>query len=396
MILEIEKRKLARNLEQSKKALADAMWRKKKEKAVANQEAGLTLATSAISEQPIYQADEASVSESMSLHHTTYNKLANTSTVDYSEMDPKVKNFSYFMKEKLIYEGEEFDKYSKSFFNTLYTSHDQSRVGQDELVLKFLDKRENTMKYSGFEAKNKPRPRLDDPDTETRSMNFASISSELSGGPTLFYYDPDGSRAVTAVAESRAARRVGSSLSYSVASSPGSRAGGSRAGLSKSMSSSEFRKSKSGVRLAPLVGEAGFGDGDDHNIDVGLWTLDSGSFKTGRGSSNQFDSFSSIGTNHGPTLHEVFHKEGARARWGRGHQVGKIRNKGSVADPTGSNASVNSVLETKSIASRYSAAKSMGSGEPSIGWRSKLLTTRHPGMDSFLDACTMQSLHNDD
>ena len=46
------------------------------------------------------------------------------------------------------------------------------------------------------------------------------------------------------------------------------------------------------------------------------------------------------------------------------------------------------------IASRYSAAKSMGSGEPSIGWRSKLLTTRHPGMDSFLDACTMQSLHS--
>lgn len=61
MILEIEKRKLARSLEQSKKALADAMWRKKKEKAAANQEAGLTLATSAISEQPIYQADDDSV-----------------------------------------------------------------------------------------------------------------------------------------------------------------------------------------------------------------------------------------------------------------------------------------------------------------------------------------------
>lgn len=48
----------------------------------------------------------------MNLHKTTYNKLAKTSTVDFVEMDPKIKNYTFFMKEKLIYEPESFDKYA--------------------------------------------------------------------------------------------------------------------------------------------------------------------------------------------------------------------------------------------------------------------------------------------
>lgn len=399
MILEIEKRKLARSLEQSKKALADAMWRKKKEKAAANQEAGLTLATSAISEQPIYQADDHSVAESMNLHKTTYNKLAKTSTVDFVEMDPKIKNYTFFMKEKLIYEPESFDKYSKSFYDSLTDSHEASREGQDEIVLNFVDGRENKQKYSGVEAKNKTRPRSDDPVTTVASQNFASLDNELSGGSTLFYYDPDGSRAVTSVACSRAARRVGNSLSSSLSASQSLSTAGlnaSRSTGSLNLSKSWSRSKSSGVRLAPLEADNEFGDSDKNfGGDISNWGSDSGSFRGGRSAGNQFDGISSIGT-IGPQLNEVFYKETARTKWGRSHKVGRVRSKGSIADPSSSNASVASVAETKSIASRHAASKSMGSGEPSISWRSKLLTTHHPGMDSFIDSCTMQSLHSED
>ena len=58
MILEIEKRKISRGLVLAKKALADAMWRKKKEQVAQNQEAGLSLAASSISEQSIIHADD--------------------------------------------------------------------------------------------------------------------------------------------------------------------------------------------------------------------------------------------------------------------------------------------------------------------------------------------------
>ena len=142
------------------------------------------------------------VHTSQSLHLTSYTKLAKSSTVDFSECDPKVKNFSFYMKEKLLYEPNSFDKYSKRFYDNQSEVNDASRKEQDGLFLRFIDKRENKTKYSGEEASSKrasKKTHVADDVAMERARNFKALSVELSGGPPLFYYDPDGSRCVCVV-----------------------------------------------------------------------------------------------------------------------------------------------------------------------------------------------------
>ena len=61
MTLETEKQKCNRKLEKAQKALADAMWHKKKKDHDHIVEAGLALGGSIISEQPIIQRDAKTI-----------------------------------------------------------------------------------------------------------------------------------------------------------------------------------------------------------------------------------------------------------------------------------------------------------------------------------------------
>lgn len=102
MIMEIERQKMTRRLEQAQKALSDAMWRKKK--AAKQQEVadGYSLATSVISEYPIVHASAKVVSAANSVASTPYDRLARGVVRDYIERPPTVKTVPTQIVEKMI------------------------------------------------------------------------------------------------------------------------------------------------------------------------------------------------------------------------------------------------------------------------------------------------------
>ena len=213
MILEIEKRKLARELELVKKEVADAMWKKKRQAQADRQEAGVSLETSSIADQSIISSTEDKILESTSLYETPYIRQAQSSTLDVCERKERVKNFSYYLKEKMIYEPNTFDKYSRKFYEKIAVSNESSRFGQDDLLLSFLDNREKNIKYSGAEAKMVSKMKKSKkPLSSEATANLEATKSLCSGGPPLFYYDPDGSRAMNSITSARAIVRVGQTL----------------------------------------------------------------------------------------------------------------------------------------------------------------------------------------
>lgn len=129
------------------------------------------------------------------------------------------------------------------------------------------------------------------------TANLEATKSLCSGGPPLFYYDPDGSRAMNSITSARAIVRVGQTLESN-----------SRISL----------KSSNTVRLTPLDNS-----NSDFGNDIGITDW-----------SQEFDGFDDATSATGktslesrPKLHKAFLQDKARASWGRSHKVGKIRKK---------------------------------------------------------------------
>lgn len=439
MVSETESHKISRKLERAQKALADAMWRKKKQDQLENVEAGLSLASSIISEQPIKQANAKDIAIALELYKTGYNKLAKVNVVDFNERQPGVKTLTPFLQEKLVYEADSLDKYSKAFFKTATSRNLHSRAGQDELELDKLDDRVvSRFKDSGING---------------ASFFFDPMNSGLNGGdrsrPT--------SRPSVSIARSTAhsqtelfdrsleGRKSRSEpllllphLNLSQRSTMRQALYGSRnrthssigphslsGKMGKSGSMSDLQSSQQHMMiglhsdsvdsfgggmgmLSRSVGDGNFNNNMLNTRSMSSWTNGTTPMGMGLDGPNMSGSAtpsplsrptplsaSSQFLQQQPQLDPVFFKERARAKWGRATPLGKMRVDGllssnsSTADAIAPNAQqAGSNLQSDGDKARelkmYQQVKAHCKG--------KLLTTRHPGMDTFHDSVTISAI----
>lgn len=403
MVSETESHKISRKLERAQKALADAMWRKKKQDHLENVEAGLSLASSIISEQPIRQTDAKAIAAALELHNTGYNKLAKVNVVDYCERQPGVKTLPAFLQEQLIYEPEAFDKYSKAFYRTATTRQLTSRHGQDELELDKLDDR-----VVG---------RFKDCGINGASFFFDPMNSGVKGGlgdRTRPSSRPD---VVTC-------RRTPQSVLFDN-SIAGRRARSEpllllphlrlsdRSGLRTDSLGSTFGKGKLAKKSSTRVGSQSLLQFSSNDFDgaglaargsISSWTNGSGpEVGAGLGGLGLSNSLSTANPSHlqaaSPLLHQpqldpVFFKEGARASWGRQAPLGKVRVGEGSLNTVSSGTAEQLAREREREGERD---KEKGKSKADLRMfqqvaafnKSKLLTTRHPGMDTFNDSVTI-------
>jgi len=152
MVLESEKQKAQRKLEQTEKSLRDARWRKKKQDQLNNVESGLSFEVSTISDVKIVQPQVRSVVDANNVTNTGYNELSRVDVVDFNERAPCTKTLPNYLKEKLTYEPYSLDKYAKSFyFSLVKSSHESIDNAVDRGVLKYVD---NDLKKKSSIEKN--------------------------------------------------------------------------------------------------------------------------------------------------------------------------------------------------------------------------------------------------
>ena len=350
MVVELEKHKLYRTLEMAQKALIDAKWKKKKKQSAANVEAGLTLEPSLIADQSIIQCNSKAKEESLSTHKTAYNKLAKVNVVDFSEKHKGIDTMTPFLQERLVYEPEVFDDFTKKFYRKLTTRGITSREKQDEIELRKL----NSRVVGRFKDKG-------------------------NSGST-FYYDPEGSGVVGGERERKSRSKIstGHILSQEELKTLSNKNILPFLKTAPSSPSPQFKSSSSTFSRTNVLTNR-FGFNKSASLDSPSWI-----------SNEQQDSNNDIGYQLNqslpPRLDPVFYKDHARASWGRQHSVGQIRTKPPkyiAPDPTD---------PTRKLLSR-----SKDLTEPlRFNIKSQLLTTHHPGMDLFSESVTMLSLVNDD
>lgn len=421
MVSETESHKITRKLERAQKALADAMWRKKKQDQLENVEAGLSLASSVISEQPIKQATAKQMAAALELYKTGYNKLAKVNVVDFNERQPGVKTLTPFLEEKLIYEAETLDKYSRAFYQSAVRSQLRSRRGQDELELDKLDDRVvarfkdcgingasfffdplNTGIKGGDRSRISSRPSVSDCRSQNQSM---LLDRSLEGRQSR-------SEPVVLLPHLRLSER--SSLRQpSLGSLNGHTA--------REISLSRLSRSRSGDRsLSPPHGSltdpfeftspsgAGRTDNGLMRGSVSSWTNGTGQAPgQGQGgiggdlSQGSASSNSNSSSHHAQALDPVFFKESARASWGRKAPLGKVRAGPLSLSGASSTSSFFASPQQQQQQRGQQQSSSQGGAASSADLRlyqqiksfskSKLLTTRHPGMDTFHDSITLSA-----
>jgi outer membrane murein-binding lipoprotein Lpp len=116
MLIEIERQKANRRLDKASKQLSGARWRKKKQSQMQDVESGLTLPASAISENKILHADDATIQKQLNIYQTPLSRLAKEKDVDIVEKPAPVKTVPGFLQEKFFNKPEAFDKYSKDYY----------------------------------------------------------------------------------------------------------------------------------------------------------------------------------------------------------------------------------------------------------------------------------------
>jgi hypothetical protein len=133
MILQTDKNKRLRQLDKANKALSDAMWRKKKKEQQDNADAGLSLASSVISDNPIKHTDAATVASLGSIYKTSYNKLAAEKVRDVIELPPTVKTLPPYMVDMMAQPAEvkAMDKYAQKHYRRAMESNVKSWEGMD-------------------------------------------------------------------------------------------------------------------------------------------------------------------------------------------------------------------------------------------------------------------------
>lgn len=128
MMMEVERQKYHRKLEQAQKELVDAMWRKKDQQRKVNVTLGLSMEPSIISESPIKHSDNSTVVSSMTVISTPYNRLAHGQVVDFLEQPAAVLTVPPYLRDKIENQPDAFDKYSRSHFDHLLSSCSNSIV----------------------------------------------------------------------------------------------------------------------------------------------------------------------------------------------------------------------------------------------------------------------------
>eukprot|EP00597_Dinobryon_sp_UTEXLB2267_P014618 CAMPEP_0170123464 /NCGR_PEP_ID=MMETSP0020_2-20130122/17500_1 /TAXON_ID=98059 /ORGANISM="Dinobryon sp., Strain UTEXLB2267" /LENGTH=630 /DNA_ID=CAMNT_0010355017 /DNA_START=34 /DNA_END=1926 /DNA_ORIENTATION=+ len=431
MVSETESHKISRKLERAQKALADAMWRKKKQDQLENVEAGLSLASSIISEQPIKQADPKDVAVALELYKTGYNKLAKVNVVDFNERQPGVKTLTPFLQEKLIYDADSLDKYSKAFFKTATSRNIHSRAGQDELELDKLDDRVvSRFKDSGINGasfffdpmnsglnggdRSRPSSRLSvsiarspaHSQTELfdRSLEGRKSRSEpLLLLPHLHLSERSTMRQALYGSRNRKQSSIGAhslsgkmgksgSLGRSMSDMQSSHQqhmiglhgdsadtfGGGMGMLSRSLGEGNFNNNLLNTRGSTSSwtnGTTPMGMGLDGPTMSGSVTPSQFGRPTPLSASSQFLQ---------PQLDPVFYKEKARAKWGRATPLGIVRVDGLLSSNSTTTSNPQSDGDKARELKMYQQIKAQCKG--------KLLTTRHPGMDTFHDSVTISAI----
>jgi hypothetical protein len=92
-----------------------------------------------------------------------------------------------------------------------------------------------------------------------------------------------------------------------------------------------------------------------------------------------------------PRLDPVFFKESARAKWGRATPLGKMRVDGLLSSNS-STADFNAVASSNQQSYNDKARELKMYQQVKAHNKGKLLTTRHPGMDTFHDSVTISAI----
>jgi hypothetical protein len=347
MLLETEKQQSNRRLEQAKKALNDAMWRKKKEAIMQNVEDGLTLPPSSISDNSIVRSVASKAAEGTSLSQTSYPILARRGVTDYVERSKGVLTIPDFVETHRNHDKKAFDKYMDAHYERWKTSGTSSRQLQAQKgTLSFV-----SVDYSHAAARGEadlwPRRSADDASFDG-SMSLATRNGgSLTGGDS--------------VSDTTFATKSGN---YTLNGSAGS--GSSR---------------RKNIRLQPLSksGSASSRGGSIKSAGSSTW-------ETGTGVSSTYDT---------PKLDPTFYANTARASYARSHAIGKLRKlqKPTAQDEFGDEEQRRKQAEEKAKAAVVPRSKkdqvvNTQRRKPSV------LTIRHPGMDVFGDSMTMASINS--
>eukprot|EP01038_Epipyxis_sp_PR26KG_P006577 gene6577-9043_t len=319
MVLESEKQKSQRKLEQATKSLSDAMWRKKKQEHQVNVEAGLSLEASSIADSRIIHTDQESIDLANDVSFEKYNRLSRVEVVDNLEQPPKILTIPDFLQEKILYEPFALDKYSKTFYYNLAKSSCDSIERLQQLSLTGIDRVPN-------ESIKRPKMLITNSSNNSRISVSSSFARTRVGELLRSRNDELLSSTASAVIEK--------SEQFYTNYRPNYVPGGS-VFMSSSKSEalmSAMRKNKCQVRLTPMEGNLEV----NSSADLGSYSQNRTETKDRTSSSYQPNSsFSTIGMHSindsssfkpsSTKLHPVFFKESARNAWGREKPVGKMR-----------------------------------------------------------------------
>ena len=384
MVLQTEKNKRSRGLEKAIKALSDATWRKKKKAQMDNVEAGLSMATSEISDSHIVHTDASTVSSLGGIYKTSYDRLAADRVRDHIELPPSIKTLPPYMMEVLAKPEleEDMDKYTKKHYKKLLENGVRSWEGMEgslftasvysasshghgpQILAQSYDE------YSQIRAKMSTTSSI----TTAASSRVGSIlqSRQRAGSPGSVHsqqtkFTGNGSSLHTSQSLAMLSRLVHSprDTSPSAVQNVPFRIGNSTSSNSSKVTKSSKRNgqktvSRNQIRLAPLTNNSAsshlHNDGDG-NVNVGESGLDGLSLDDGemdgflyegqpnarqnslhgRGSGSvqsvsAYSGFNGVSVGDSATqmtqpaaLDPVFFKEQSRNSWGRKHAVGKLR-----------------------------------------------------------------------
>ncbi len=454
MVIESERQKWNRKLEQAQKALSDAMWRKKKASQGNGSGGGsttadaLTLEVSSIAESHIKQTKASEIALADDIARTSYNSLGRVAVVDYSEKPKETLHLPVYIHQKLLYEPEQGraqekslqfqDAHAKRFYQTLSVKSrlSGSRVG--DMVSQSINEMGNT------------------------SSSIGSLSPSVMTSPNLKGFTNSmmsswsGLMAPSSVLTPSTAR-VGNLLANNSMHGGGSGKISATTMLrkhSKHTNNNQIKLAPMGVSSStPNLTSAAL---RNNNPQGGLGMNSMSTFSNNNGtamnngnngnnnnitmttSSNNLENdddndnnggvneagipgrFASGGSTFSSQLSElkldpVFYRERSRGTFARGGKVGEVRVADyepyfddsaiskhykidkDAANINNNNNTGNIVVGRRSSMNSSVASRGKGSGSAGnkkdarrIGLKSRCLTTRHPGMDLFEDSMSIQ------